>query len=108
MKVTLLELTLANACREQKLLFSDTFGYSAEINEENLVKAYNAGLHISFYVCHLNTFYNKKRRRAVSDLLRKHEREVWEAEREAREARYAEFTALAEAERAQAALEEQN
>lgn len=87
MKVTLLELTLAMACREQKKLFRETFGYSAEINQENLEKAYNAGLDIRFYYIYLSLFYNRARRRAVRALMLEYEDKLVEE----RLARYEKF-----------------
>lgn len=50
MKVTLVELFLLGACREQRRLFKKTFGYSAEITVENMSKAWDAGLDLHFYV----------------------------------------------------------
>lgn len=78
MKVTLLELHLAGACKEQKRLFKQTFGRKAEINKENLEKAVEAGLDVGFYARYLGVLYNKNRRRAVMALWFEYDDRRWE------------------------------
>lgn len=84
MKVTLLELHLAGACKEQKRLFKQTFGRKAEINKENLEKAVEAGLDVSFYGKYLDTLYNKSRRKAVMALWYEYDFRKWEEQLEKR------------------------
>jgi hypothetical protein len=72
MRVTLLELHLGGACAYDRRVFKRTFGRSAEINAENLEKAVNAGLGVTFYINYVDSLYNRKRRREVERLYREY------------------------------------
>jgi hypothetical protein len=53
--ITLGWLQSVKACDEQVDLFTATFGYSTEVTSENLEKAREVGLNLSWLACNQNT-----------------------------------------------------